>query len=561
MACIKKYIQFQDRLGWYRYTDWIQENEPAPQIPLHSNQYPCFSLFILASASLPSLLKDTLDSLRAQTYSHWQACVYLGTSDQLVTLKSTYEDEPRIQWQLCTETPPRINLDDESSGDWLGFLNAGDVLSDNGLAIFESGIETHPDATMIYSDTDRLSPDGKTRHTPSFWPDWSPELLLSVNFLNRALFRRDIFIQAFSNARDLEDALLRCTEVTGQVVHIAHMLYHIRDRQDPSWFGDRFQDKNLIAHLERAGLRDIHVKPSPITRASHFTWSNSQPLVSIIIPTRDQVAILKQCVESITSQTTYTHFEIILIENNSQESETFNYYQQLKSNPQVKVLVHDQLFNYSAFNNWGAMQARGDFLLFLNNDIECIDPDWLDEMVRWAGRPEIGVVGAKLLYPDHNIQHVGLVIGLEGHANHVFSGCQEVYSGLFGSTEWYRDYSAVTGACMMLRRSVFEQLGGFDEAYSLAFNDIELCLRVIQAGYRVVYTPYARLVHHEGATRYTYKPPSDIKLASQHLRPVIERGDPFFNPNLSLLRRIPTFHRRGEPSALQKLDQITHYLS
>ena len=200
-------------------------------------------------------------------------------------------------------------------------------------------------------------------------------------------------------------------------------------------------------------------------------------------------------------------------------------------------------------------------MLFLNNDIEAIDPIWLEEMVRWASRPEVGVVGGKLLYPNRTIQHAGLVVGMEGHANHVFAGCQESYSGLFGSTEWYRDYSAVTGACMMMRRNVFEQVGGFNEAYHLAFNDIEICLRTIQAGYRVVYTPFARLVHHEGATRSTYKPSTDIKLATHHLKPLIQQGDPFYNPNLSLMNRIPTLRRHDEVPSLQRLEMITKYLS
>jgi GT2 family glycosyltransferase len=279
----------------------------------------------------------------------------------------------------------------------------------------------------------------------------------------------------------------------------------------------------------------------------------------MIILNRDRVGLLKRCIDSILSETTYPHYEIILVENNSQNQATFAYYYHLSTLPQIKVFEYNQPFNYSAFNNWGVQHTSGDLLLFFNNDIECIDSGWLDEMVRWSTRPDIGIVGAKLLYPNGTIQHAGLVVGLEGHANHIFAGNNEGYNGLFGSVEWIREYSAVTGACMMMRRSVFDQIGGFDENYSLAFNDIEICLRAILAGYRVVYTPFARLVHHEGATRSNYKPSADIKLAYQHLKPLIEQGDPFYNPNLSRLLRTPTYRRSGEISPVERLNQILEY--
>lgn len=561
MALTKKYIQAQDRFGWYRYQDWIRDVETTQRIPPENNSHPHLFLYILFSSSPPSFLKATLESLLTQSYSNWDAYVYTVDSETLGQYINAYADETHIHWRLSPAIPLHIKTDLESPGDWLGFLNAGDTFPSVGLAYFVSEMETHPSASIIYSDTDMLSPDGTTRHSPSFWPDWSPELLLSVNYLKQALFRRDILIKDSSDDTDLEESVLRGIELSDQIVHIPHVLCHIRDGQISPWFGDNFRHKSLVAYLEGTGRQDIKITTSPVTNSPHVTWSISHPLVSIVILTRDHVMVLEQCIESIFSKTTYTQFEIILVENNSQEKETFSYYEQLKAKPQVKLLVYDQVFNYSAFNNWGAKHAQGDLLLFLNNDIECIDPDWLDEMVRWASRPDIGVVGAQLLYPNHTIQHAGLVIGLEGHANHVFAGCRETYNGLFGSTEWYRDYSAVTGACMMLRRAVFEQIGGFDEDYSLAFNDVELCMRLIQAGYRVMYTPFARLIHHEGATRAGYKPQSDIKLASQHLRQRIEQGDPFYNSNLSLLRRVPTLRRRGEPSALQKLDQITKYLS
>ena len=560
LASFKRYILLQDRCGWYLYGDWIHDNESNPGLLPVTNSNPGITFLIINSASGVAYLKDTLNSLQAQSYPNWEASVYIKDKDILEHLKSIYPDESRLHWTLCTEIPPVISPEAESTGDWLGFLNAGDTLANHALTVFVSQMESHPSASIIYSDTDQLSPDGATRHDPSFWPDWSPELLLSVNYLSHALFRRDALLMASANGYNQEATLLRCTELADQIIHFPQVLYHLRDGQTSPWFGVYIQPNNLVAHLERNGLRGVAYQTSPKTGTPQFTWSADQPLVSIIILNRDHVELLKRCIDSILSQTTYPHFEIILVENNSQERETFAYYEHLNSIPQVKVIAHDQTFNYSAFNNWAIQFTHGELLLFLNNDIECIDPGWLAELARWASRPEVGVVGAKLLYPNHTIQHAGLVVGLEGHANHIFAGCREGYHGIFGSVEWYRNYTAVTGACMMVRRSVFDQIGGFDENYSLAFNDIEICLRTIQAGYRVVYTPFAPLFHHEGATRSTYKPSSDITLASQHLRPLIERGDPFYNPNLSLMIRTPTLRRRGEISAINKLDLSTEFL-
>jgi GT2 family glycosyltransferase len=558
MAWLKLHISFQDRYAWYRYPDWIRENEPSYPLPAAKNDQPQISLLIFGSSL--SYVKDTIDSLQSQSYSCWKAYVFFEDSDSLSLFLSSYSQEPRIHGRISQGNPLLSVAEVDLQGDWMSFLNSGDTFASDGLAFFVSEMEAHPEARIIYSDSDCLSPDGKTRHHPSFWPDYSPELLLSVNYLRRALFHREILLSHANKSANLEAALLCGIGSPSQVIHIPRVLCHTRDEQPSFWPGDVYHPQTLATFLEFTGRKEIKYKTSPITSTPQFTWSFGHPLISIIILTRDQAALLEQCIESILQITTYNHFEIILVENNSRENETFSYYQRLKDKTQVRLLVHNQEFNYSAFNNWGASHARGDLLLFINNDIECVDPEWLEEMARWASRPDIGIVGAKLLYPNRTIQHAGLVIGLEGHANHVFSGCREGYTGLFGSPEWYRDYSAVTGACMMLRKEVFEQMGGFDEAYTLAFNDVELCVRAIQAGYRVVYTPFARAIHHEGATRSTYKPPSDIKLASHHLRQLIEHGDPYFNPNLSLTRRTPTFHRRNEPPPLQKLDWITKYL-
>jgi GT2 family glycosyltransferase len=301
------------------------------------------------------------------------------------------------------------------------------------------------------------------------------------------------------------------------------------------------------AHIEKGNVR--------------VTWPASGKKVSIIIPTKDHLNDLKKCLNSILNKTTYSPFEIILVDSSSHWQTSQRYYQKILPTSNISIIRYEGKFNYSAALNLGARSAGGDIFLFLNNDIEVIEADWLEELVRWVDRPEIGVVGAKLLYPGEAIQHAGIVIGMEGHASHIFAGVKEEFSGLFGSTEWYRNYSAVTGACMAIRRGLFESIGGFNESYRLVFSDVEICLRLIRLDYRVVYTPYARLIHREGKTRSNLIPPEDINTAYLHFKDIVQSGDPYFNPNLSCMIRIPTFRRQWEEAPLARLEKIVEFSS
>jgi len=378
-----------------------------------------------------------------------------------------------------------------------------------------------------------------------------------------ALFQRDVFSACAAEEDDLDGAVYRCAERAQSIVHIPQVLYHIHSGESHRKAANTADSANpgagpLSAHLQRQGLPGAMLQVSS-SGENHLTWMFQERLISIIIPTHDQVDSLKRCIESLLGLTHYQHYEIILVENNSQETETLAYYEQLQAVPQIRIIESHQAFNYSSANNLGARQANSDWLLFLNNDIEIIEPGWLDEMALWVSRPEIGVVGARLLYPDGAIQHAGIIIGLEGHASHVFSGEDERRSGPFGSPCWYRNYSAVTGACMATRREVFNIIGGFDENYELVFSDVEFCQRVIQRGYRVVYTPFARLVHKEGRTRRQHIPIADIQRGAEHLHQVVKQGDPYYNPNLSYALRKPTLKRRGEETPIDRLYKIVEY--
>ena len=564
IAAGKQLILLQDRFGWYTYADWITENEPG-SVPQGRDLGLRFSFLLPVPPESIHYLKDTLNSLSAQITSNWEVwLIYIkDCAPEIASTLSGFSERQKQIFQV--ELDPRSNLAtstqialDKVNGDWTGLIECGDTLPREALSIYQETIRHHPQAEIIYSDEDILAKDGQSRHSPFFKPDWSPELLLSVNYLAHAIFRRDVICTAAQASPDFEDAVYRCAQTSACTVHVPKILYHHHEKEGNTSTGHIPQVATIRAHLERQELDEVIVK-TPQSGIIHATWSFQKRPVSIIILTRDRVEYLKRCIRSLLELTRYPDFEILLVENNSQEPETLAYYETLRRSPQVRILEWQGEFNYSAANNYGARQARGELLLFLNNDVEVIDSGWLEEMARWVSRPEIGVVGAKLIYPSGAIQHAGIILGMEGHGSHIFGGVREALTGPYGSVEWYRDYLAVTGACMMMNKKVFHDVGGFDESYLLVFSDIEICLRAIQLGYRVVYDPFARLIHYEGQTRSTYIPASDIQRGYEHFADIISRGDPYYNPNLSLATRVPTLKRRSEPLPIQRLKDIVKY--
>jgi GT2 family glycosyltransferase len=558
-------VGFQDRWGWYTYADWIRENETG--LPSAAPERPDvkFSFLVSFPAKGFAGLANTLESLLAQSYPSWEVLVMDAPQPAdraAAALAAQFASEARIRWLPSAPAGARaLSLGEaagQAAGSWIGVLGCGDCLSPRALEALAACLRRQPGAEIIYTDEDCLAPDGRTRHSPFFKPDWSPDLLLSVDYLARAFYRREVFAAAAANGRNLEEVVFRSAEQARQVVHIPGVLVHIQDGAGGSQPGRDQRSEYLAAHLERLGLRGATVQVSG-AGVVHVAWPFEEKLASVIIPTRDQVDYLQRCIQSILDLTRYRRFEIILVENNSRQPETLAYYAQLRDTPQVRIVEYRQAFNYSAVNNLGARQARGDLLVFLNNDIEVVEPDWLDELLRWASRPEVGAVGARLEHPDGTLQHAGIVVGLEGHASHVFAGVKDRHCGPFGSADWYRDYSAVTGACLAMRRELFESIGGFDEGYRLVFSDVEICQRLIRRGYRVVYNPFARLLHYEGQTRRQFMPAEDLRKGYADLKECVSRGDPFYNPGLSYSVRIPTFKRRHEEAPVTRLQKIVAY--
>jgi GT2 family glycosyltransferase len=443
------------------------------------------------------------------------------------------------------------------------FLEEQGVLHPHALAEFTNLIFDEPEVDWIYTDQDQVDMKGN-RFSPWLKPNWSPELLISINYLKPAVIRKeilegnDIFWIDLINGSHWKSLLGIIDARNCKVLHLPKILYHVRtffkawQSQIPP---DRDHFNWVIEYLRSRNLENIEVSHSS-TGALKAVWSTSQPTVSIIIPTKDNLKVLRRCLDTLLDQTLYRNFAVTLVDTGSNEEETRQYYEELKSNPRIEILQYKKPFNYSAANNFGAFHSTGQLLLFLNNDIEIIDGDWLEELVRWAEWHEIGAVGAKLLYPDLSIQHDGVILGLGGHAGHVFLGTREGEDGPYGSTEWYRDYLAVSGACMMMRREVFNQVGGFDDSYQLTFSDVDLCLRVIEEGYRVMVTPFARLIHREGTTRQRYNPENDLLRAFDVFYPYLKRGDPYYNPNLSYSNTFPMLRSSVEEDNVERVKRI-----
>lgn len=566
-AAFKRWITAQDRFSWYGYPKWIEENETEISLPPADDSGFIISFLIPVSHDSRSALSPTLDSLTEQTHPQWEAYLIHEQGCAAEVLDRSAVDPARLHPLLVGEGGRQAGGLREAiagaQGSWVGWLEPGDRLSPGTLTAVSETIAHHPRVEIIYTDEDRLEQDGKTRRGPFFKPDWSPDLLLSTNYLEHAFFRRELFDACAAEGDNFEDIVYRCAEQARSVVHIPRVLFHLKPngiRRETA----RLQHiespsaETLSRHLKRLRLPEARVQVGNDGQ-NRLTWTFPEQLISIIIPTRDRVDHLQRCLDSLLSLTRYRNFEVILVENNSQQAETLAYYDRLKAKPQVRIVEDHREFNYSAANNLGARQGNGNWLLFLNNDVEIIEPDWLEEIARWISRPEIGVVGARLLYPDGLIQHAGIVIGLEGHASHVFASEAESCRGPFGSCEWYRNYSAVTGACLATRREVFDAAGGFDEDYKLVFSDVEYCQSVIRQGYRVVYTPFARLIHREGRTRQRYIPITDIQRGAGHFKQVVKQGDPYYNPNLSYAIRKPTLKRKSEEAPIDRLNKIVEY--
>ncbi|MHB1058739.1 MAG: glycosyltransferase family 2 protein [Rhodanobacter sp.] len=505
------------------YERWLKLYDPSI-VPSKTSPGLLVSILLPTFNTPERWLRRCLDSVLAQSYPHWELCVSddASTEPRIREVLLEYAGrDPRIRitWR---ESNGHISAASNSAlamarGDCVALLDHDDELHPAALATIVEAWRHHPQWQIVYTDEDKIDAEGQ-RYDPYFKPDWNPDLLLGQNCVSHLGVYARALVNAVGGFREgLEgsqdwDLTLRCSErlAPEQIGHVPVVLYHWRaiagstaQGVGEKSYAHEAGRSALRGHLERMGVTAEVLEIEGMLGAFRVRYPlpAPSPQVSIIVPTRDRLDLLRRCVESILERTTYPHYEILIVDNQSIEPESLAYFAGFNDHPKVRVRKHDQPFNYSSINNDAVSDCRGELICLLNNDVEVITPDWLEELASQALRPHVGAVGAMLYYPDDTIQHAGVVIGVHGVAAHPYSGMPRGFPGQMARARLVQGMSAVTAACLMVRREVYLEAGGLDTDLQVAFNDIDFCLRLKQLGYTNIWTPFAELYHHESASR------------------------------------------------------------
>lgn len=553
------------------YGPWYEKHRPGQeeldrQRKKQWEYQPLISVVVPAYKTPEKFLRQMVDSLRAQTYPHWELCIANASpeDEKMQQVLREYEKtEPRVRVKELKENLGIAENTNEAfsmaEGEFTGLLDHDDLLAPQALYRMVEAMNRNRDGEgtqvdVVYSDEDKVTTDLSEHFQPHFKPDFNLDLLRSNNYITHFFMARTELIRQvggfrkeFDGAQDY-DFIFRCVEKAGKICHIPEILYHWRthkastaDNPASKMYAFDAGKRAIQAHLKRQGVEGIvsHTKDLGFYQVKYPV--QGEPLVSILIPNKDEKESLKKCIDSIISKSTYKNYEIIIIENNSTQKETFTYYEELKVHDNIHVVTWEKGFNYSAINNFGAGFAKGEYLLFLNNDVEVISPDWLEEMIGNCQRKEVGITGARLYYPDNTIQHAGTIIGIGGIAGHAFLNMPRSRTGYMHKAATQMNLSAVTAACMMMKKTVFDQVNGFEEKLAVAFNDVDLCLRTVEAGYLVVYDPKVELYHYESKSRGSEDSPEKVRrfqneiefMRTRWIR-ILKEGDPYYNKNLTL---------------------------
>ncbi len=525
---------------------------------------PLISVILPAYATPLPLLRAAIASVQAQLYPHWELCIADdGSPGEALwrELQAQAAENPRIKivrrptnGHISAASNSALSL---ATGAFATFLDHDDLLAEHALYLVAAEIEAHPDAELIYSDEDKIDARG-LRSQPYFKTDWNAELMLAQNMINHLAVYRRATVEAvgglregFEGAQD-HDLALRVAERTSpeRIRHIPYILYHWRWQGAQGSFSRAWADRCAEArrravaeHLERTGQAgEVSVQPGDarMLRVRRIL-PDSRLRISVIIPTRDRADLLRRAVDGVLSRTAYDPLDLLIIDNGSVEPATHALFESLNSDPRVRILAVPGPFNFAALMNRAVAETRGEMILLLNNDISVITPEWLDEMVAQALRPNVGAVGAKLYYPDGSLQHAGVVLGVGAGpdsvrvAGHLYAGAWGGHVGYQGHLAMARNVSAVTAACLAMRRSVWDEVGGMDaEHLAVAFNDVDLCLKIRAAAYDIVWTPFAELFHHESASRGSDLSPQAAQRFGGEVQVMRERwgtvldNDPFY---------------------------------
>lgn len=549
------------------YSDWLPkhlptETELSRQRKETFDCAPKISIVVPLYKTKEEYLKQLVDSVKAQTYTNWELCLSDGSgkhSPIASYLQKLEESDNRIK-VIYNEEPLRIAQNtnaamEAATGDFIAFADHDDVLCEHALYECVKALNANPNTDVMYSDEDKMSMKGNRFFMPHFKPDFNLDLLCTVNYICHLFVVKKELIDKvgllrpeFDGAQDY-DFIFRCVEEAEHIYHIPKILYHWRCHEDSTaenpeskMYAFDAGKRAIEAHFERIGIKAEVYQGEYLGLYRTRYIRDYDPLISIIIPNKDHIEDLERCISSVEEKSTYRNFEYIIVENNSTEERTFSYYKELeKKNPKIHMVYWDGPFNYSEINNFGASYAKGEYLLLLNNDTEVINGDWLEELLGYCMRPDVGIVGARLYYEDDTVQHAGVVLGFGGIAGHCFVQQPRGNTGYCHRIICAQNYSAVTAACMMVKKEAFDKVGGLSTDLAVAFNDIDFCLKVRDAGYLVVYNPYVELYHYESKSRGLEDTPEkrerfarEIATLESHWPEIFAKPDPYYNPNLTL---------------------------
>lgn len=552
--------------GKIGYNEWLTMHLPSKEELLQQREHkfeymPLISIVVPTYNTPKQFLIEMIESVRQQSYTNWELCIADGNSqieETICLLKQYVEKDKRIKVNFLNEnygisgnTNECIKL---ASGEYIGLFDHDDLLTPNALFEVVRILNEEANVDFVYSDEDKTDELGKNFFEPHFKSDWAPDTLRSYNYIcHFSVFRASLlkqvglFRKEYDGSQD-HDMILRLTEQSNKIVHIPKILYHWRVHKNSTAGGIGVKQyaidagkKAVASHLERMGI-DGEVTDGLFIGSYRVKYTiKNNPKVSILIPNKDHKEDLKLCIHSILSISTYKNYEIIIIENNSTTQEIEDYYKELEKEECIKIVRWKGEFNYSAINNFGATHASGNVFVLLNNDIEILTPNWIEEMLMHAQRDEVGIVGAKLYYPDDTIQHAGITVGVLGVAGHNFKHQHRIDPGYFGRSQIVQNLSAVTAACLMIRKDVFNDIKGLDEGFKVAFNDVDFCLRVRETGRLVIFTPYVEAYHYESKSRGLEDTPEKMKRFQGEVDRFYERWgchrkDPYYNTNLTLER-------------------------
>ena len=576
-------IDYETWFGLNKATEKeLQEQRKNP--PEHG---PIISIVVPVYRTPEIYLREMIESVVNQTYGNWELCladaspkgeqlrqdlkkikgrktrealmkIPDGDTELTSVIREYQLKDSRIRYEILKENKSIAENSNAAmemaTGDFVGLLDHDDTLEPNALYEVARKICEDDRVDVVYTDEDKINSKGTKHLTPNMKPDFNLDLLRSNNYICHLFVVRRIlmekvggFRKEFDGAQDY-DFILICTEEAEKIAHVHKVLYHWRthekstsDNPESKIYAFHAGRRAVEAHLQRLGIQAEVEETCDLGYYRVKYPVIGSPMVSILIPNKDQLQTLKKCLKSIWEKTEYTNYEILIIENNSTEKETFEFYKKIDGRHHVRVLYWDKEFNYSSINNFGAAQAKGEYLLLLNNDTEVITKGWMKELLSHCQRPEVGMVGAKLYFPDNTIQSAGTIIGMGGMADHAFVNMDRKKSGYMHRASIQVDMSGVTAACAMVKRSVYEEVHGLEEKLTVAFNDVDLGLKIVTAGYLIVFDPYAELYHYESKSRGVNdekkeRHAREVKYTQEKWADFLAAGDPCYNQNLTLAK-------------------------